>query len=143
MSLALVRGSMVPTLLSVLLAFSAPATDLRIIDSQGTEVVVMGATIDYGGFLTTDRQTDGIRLLRGDGAVLVKWSAVDTIRVTKVDESVRPSRIELEVVLRNRNRVPAALFRKGQMRLVGTTELGNYSIALDKIRLIVPVRTKS
>jgi hypothetical protein len=134
---------MIPTLLSVLLTFAAAQTDLRITDSRGTEVVVTGATIDYGGFLTTDKQTDGIRLLQGDGAVLLKWGAVDTIRVTKVDESVRPSRIELEVVLRNGNRVPAALFRKGQTRLVGTSALGNYSIALDKIRLIVPVRAKS
>ena len=124
----------------VLVALAAPPGDLRITDSRGTSVVVTGATIDYGGTLATDKESDGIRVLQGDGAVLLKWSNVDTIRVTKVDESERPPRIDLEVVLRNRKRVPATLLRKGRMQLLGKTELGDYSIGLDKIRMIVPVR---
>jgi hypothetical protein len=124
----------------VLVALAAPPSDLRITDSRGTSVVVTGATIDYGGTLATDKESDGIRVLQGDGAVLLKWSNVDTIRVTKVDESERPPRIDLEVVLRNRKRVPATLLRKGRMQLLGKTELGDYSIGLDKIRTIVPVR---
>jgi hypothetical protein len=103
-------------------------------------VVVTGATIDYGGMLATDQQSDGIRLLQGDGAVLLKWSNVDTIRVTRVDESETPPRIDLEVVLRDGKRVPATLLRKGRMQLLGKTQLGGYSIGLDKIRMIVPVR---
>jgi hypothetical protein len=30
--------------------------------------------------------------------------------------------------------------RQGQMKLLGKTELGDYSIELDKVRSIVPVR---
>ena len=71
---------------------------------------------------------------------MLKWSNVDTIRVTRVDESETPPRIDLEVVLRDGKRVPATLLRKGRMQLLGKTQLGDYSIGLDKIRMIVPVR---
>jgi hypothetical protein len=113
---------------------------LRITDSSGTQVLVTGATIEYGSLLSTDKETDGIRVLQGEGSVLLKWSTVDTIRVTKVDESAKPLRIDLEVVLRTRKRVPATLLRKGRMQLLGKTELGDYSIDLAKVRVIVPVR---
>jgi len=140
MSLISLNGRVAAAVLSVLVTVAAPPTDLRITDSRGTSVVVTGATIDYGGMLATDQQSDGIRLLQGDGAVLLKWSNVDTIRVTKVDESESPPRIDLEVVLRDGKRVPATLLRKGRMQLLGKTQLGDYSIGLDKIRMIVPVR---
>jgi hypothetical protein len=39
------------------------------------EVVVTKASLDYG-----------------DGAIVVKWSAVDSIRVTSIDDSTRPQR---------------------------------------------------
>jgi len=140
MSLISLNGRVAAAVLSVLVTVAAPTTDLRITDSRGTSVVVTGATIDYGGMLATDQQSDGIRLLQGDGAVLLKWSNVDTIRVTRVDESETPPRIDLEVVLRDGKRVPATLLRKGRMQLLGKTQLGGYSIGLDKIRMIVPVR---
>jgi len=140
MSLISLNGRVAAAVLSVLVTVAAPPTDLRITDSRGTSVVVTGATIDYGGMLATDQQSDGIRLLQGDGAVLLKWSNVDTIRVTRVDESETPPRIDLEVVLRDGKRVPATLLRKGRMQLLGKTQLGDYSIGLDKIRMIVPVR---
>ena len=140
MSLISLNGRVAAAAWSVLVAVAAPPTDLRITDSRGTSVVVTGATIDYGGMLATDQQSDGIRLLQGDGAVLLKWSNVDTIRVTKVDESETPPRIDLEVVLRDGKRVSATLLRKGRMQLLGKTELGAYSIGLGKIRMIVPVR---
>jgi hypothetical protein len=127
-------------LVSVVLSFTAPPIDLRITDSSGTQVLVTGATIDYGSVLSTDKETNGIRVLQGEGSVLLKWSTVDTIRVTKVDESAKPPRIDLEVVLRNRQRVPASLLRKGRMQLLGKTELGDYSIDLARVRVIVPVR---
>src|SRR5688572_9659229 len=136
----LLRSWMIPALMSAAVSFAATTTDLTITDARGAQVVVTGAAIDYGGLVATDKATDGIRVLQGEGIVLLKWSTVDTLKVTKVDESVRPPRIDLEVVLRNRKRVPATLLRKGRMQLLGKTELGDYAISLDKIRMIVPVR---
>ena len=124
----------------LLVAASASAADLRITDSRGTEVVVQSAAIDYGGFLASEIETQGIRLMQGDGSVMVKWADIETLKVVRRDESVKPARVELEVVLRNQKKVPAALFRQGRMKLTGKTELGEYSVDLDKVRTITPLR---
>jgi hypothetical protein len=127
----------------VLLAGFAPcaaAADLRVTDSRGTEVVVANATIDYGGFLGSEKVSDGIRVLQGDGVVFLKWSDVESIKVVKRDESVKPARVELDVVLKNGKKVAAALFRQGAMTLQGKTDLGEYSIPLDKVRSLAPAR---
>ena len=124
----------------LLVAARASAADLRITDSRGTEVVVQAAAIDYGGFVASETVTEGIRLMQGDGAVMVKWTDIETLKVTRRDESVKPPRIELEVVLRTQKKVPAALHRQGRMKLTGRTELGEYSIDLDKVRTITPVK---
>jgi hypothetical protein len=128
------------TAISALQLGSVAGTDLRVVDSQGTSVVVTGAVIVYGGMLSTDRQEDGIRLRQGDGVVLLKWSAVDTLKVTKVDDSTRPATMHVEVVLRSGTRHAAMLLNKGSMQLLGKTALGDYSIELAKVRMIVPVQ---
>lgn len=119
---------------------TAVAADLKIKDSRGTEVLLTNASIDYSSFMTSDKETQGIRLLQGDGMVMVKWADVDRVTVVRTDDSVRPARIELEIVLRNGKKVPAALLRQGQMKLLGKTDLGDYSIDLAKVRTITPVR---
>lgn len=118
----------------------SPTTSLRIVDAQGVEVVVANVAIDYGSMITTDLQTDGIRLQQGDGSVVVKWSGVDTIRVTGTDSTSRPPKVALQVVMRSKARRPATLAEKGRMLLIGQTDLGDYQIDLHKVRLIVPVR---
>ena len=124
----------------LLLSTTALAADLRITDSSGTEVVVTAAVVDYGSMLTVDKDSEGIRVLQGDGVVRLKWTDVEIIAVTRTDEQARPPRTELEIVMRNGTKVPATLFRKGAMTLTGRTNLGEYSIVLDKVRRIVPVR---
>ena len=136
------KGAVGVLLLAALLlvAASASAADLRITDSRGTEIVVQSAAIDYGGFMASEVETQGIRLMQGDGSVMVKWTEIESLRVTRRDESVKPPRIEMEVVLRNQKKVPAALLRQGRMKLTGKTELGEYSIDLDKVRTITPLK---
>jgi len=124
----------------LLIAASGSAADLRITDSRGTEVVVQSAAIDYGGFVGSEMETQGIRLMQGDGTVTVKWADIETLKVIRHDESVKPPRVEMEVVLRNQKKVPAALLRQGRMKLTGRTELGEYSIDLDKVRTITPLK---
>jgi hypothetical protein len=124
----------------LLVAARANAADLRITDRRGTEVVVRSAAIDYGGFVASNMETEGIRLMQGDGSVMAKWADIETLKVVHRDESVKPPRIEIEVVLRNQKKVPAALLRQGRMKLTGKTELGDYSIDLDKVQTITPLR---
>jgi hypothetical protein len=133
-------GRFLLTMVLTLVASAVSAADLRITDSRGTEVVVQSAAIDYGGFVSSEMETQGIRLMQGDGSVMVKWTDIETLKVTRRDESVKPPRIELEVVLKSQKKVPAALFRQGRMKLTGKTELGEYSIDLDKVRAITPVK---
>ena len=116
----------------------ALATDLQITDTSGAALVVRDAVIDYGGMLSLDMEKDGVRVQQGDGVVRLKWSAVESITVTKVDTSVRPARIDVEVALVNGKRLPATLFRKGAMKLTGKTDLGDYAIDVDKIRRVAP-----
>ena len=127
-------------LLLLLSSVTALAADLKIKDSRGTEVLLANATIDYSGFVASDMETEGIRLLQGDGMVTVKWADIESLQVVRTDDSARPPRIEVEVVLRSGKKAPAALFRQGQMKLLGKSELGDYSIDLDKVRTITPVR---
>ena len=112
------------------------AADLRVTDSKGTEVLVTSAVVDYGGMLSVDAETEGIRVLQGDAVVKLKWVDVDSISVTKVDTSAKPARVDLEVAMKSGKRVPATLFRQGKMTLSGKSDLGAYSIEIDKIRKI-------
>ena len=117
---------------------AAVATDLRIVDSQGVELVVTGASIDYGGAFSADMEAEGLRIQQGDGVTLVRWSAVDSIKVFKVDSAKTTYR--LEVLMRTGKRRPATLLEKGRMQLIGKTDLGDYAIDLRKVRAIVPVK---
>ena len=134
------RAGPAAALILALTASGAGAADLKIVDNRGTQVVLSGAVIDYGGMISADKEADGIRVLQGDGMVTVKWTDIESIKVVKTDDSERPPRIELEIALRNGRKLPAALFRQGRMKLLGKSELGEYSIDLDKIRSIAPVR---
>ena len=127
-------------LLAMAIGLSTAPVDLRIIDSKGAEVVVAAAAVDYGGMLLADRDLEGIRLQQGDGTVLAKWATIDTLRITKVDESTRPATITVEVVTRDGKRRTATLLEKGRMLVTGKTDLGEYSIDLKKVRTIIPVR---
>jgi hypothetical protein len=127
-------------LILVLFSAAAGAADLRITDSKGTEVLLTGAVIDYGGFLAADNEAGGIRVLQGDGLVTVKWVDIESLKFVRVDDSVKPPRIQFEVLLKSGKKIPVALFRQGRMKLSGKTDLGDYSIDLDKVRSIAPVR---
>jgi hypothetical protein len=72
------------------LSLLAPPHDLRVTDSRGAHVVVMEATISYGGMFSIDKQTDGIRVQQGDGVTLLKWVDVDSLSVRRVDSTTKP-----------------------------------------------------
>ena len=108
---------------------------LRVVDTRNTTVTVRGASIDYGG-LFADAETTGIRGELGEGLVTIKWADVES--VTLVPKSGAAP--QADVVLRNGQRTSATLIRKGRMLLTGRTDLGSYSIALEKVRTITPIQ---
>ena len=129
-------------LLVLLLAGSALAADLRITDTSGVEVLITGATIDYSGVIGSDKEAEGIRLLQGEASITAKWPEISSLTVTSRDGSVSPPKVHVEVVMKNGKAVGAVLVYKGKMVLSGKSDLGAYSINLEKIRKIVPVQAR-
>lgn len=127
-------------LLFLLLPSLALAVDLQVTDSQGTVVVVKDAAVDYGSMLSPNADKEAIRIEQGDAAIRVKWSEVQSLSITKVDSSTKPARIELEVVMVSGTRASGTLLRKGAMTLTGKAPLGEYTISLEKVRRIAPIR---
>ena len=131
--------------LSVLLTFlvlagSAYATDVRIMDSAGVEVLVKDIGIDYGGLLGSDKDLEGIRVTIGDAMVTAKWADIQSITVTGRDAAA--GRMTIEIVLKSGKAQAGQLLRKGRMKIVGKAELGEYSIDLEKVKKITVVSVK-
>jgi hypothetical protein len=126
----------------LLLAGQTFAADLRVTDSSNAVVLVRDVVIDYGGF-RNDRESEGIRVQQGEGSVIAKWSNIETLTMTGKDESVNPPRLNVDIVLKNGRKISAVMLYKGRMKLSGQTDLGDYSIDLDKVRSLAPVRTST
>jgi hypothetical protein len=124
--------------LALLLTIPAFAADLRVMDSANVEILVKEISIDYGGLLGTDKENDGIRVTQGDASVIAKWADIESLTVTGRDAAA--ARMTVEIALKSGKKVNANLVRKGRMKLVGKSELGEYSIDLEKIKKITVVR---
>ena len=126
--------------LVLLFLFATPifAADLRVTDTAGAVVVVHDAIVDYGT-LTRDQETLGIRIQQGEAIITARWVNIETLTITGIDQSVTPARVKVEILLKRGQKVSGALVRKGKMKLAGKSELGDYSIDLEKIRMIAPV----
>jgi len=139
------QNTMKRTLGLVLLAViafagSAYAVDVRITDSAGIEVLVKEVSIDYGGLLGSDKDSEGIRITVGDASVTTRWADIQSLAVTGRDD--RAGRITVDIVLKDGKTKPAQLLRKGRMKLSGKSDLGEYSIDLEKVKKITVVSAK-
>jgi hypothetical protein len=131
------RAGSIVVFLFFMLPAQAFAVDLRVTDTANTVVVLHDAFVDYGAF-TNDKETDGIRIQQGEAIVTARWANIETLTITGKDES--GTRLKVEIVSRTGPKVSALLVSKGRMKLSGMTDLGDYSIDLEKIRTIAPVR---
>lgn len=131
-------GLVVPAFL--FLAAPVYATDVRVTDSGGVEVLVKDVNIDYGGLLGSDKETEGIRVSQGEALVTAKWEDIQSLIITGRDPVA--SRMTVEIILKDGKKVPATLVRKGRMKLTGRADLGDYAIDLEKIRKITTVAIK-
>ena len=122
----------------LLFAGQAWATDLRITDISNTTIVVRDAVIDYGTF-SNDKEADGIRVYQGEAVVSAKWVNVDTLTITTKDETVKPIKMNADIMMKNRQRVTVTLLSKGKMQVSGKTDLGDYTIELSKVKSIAPI----
>src|SRR5262245_59804204 len=118
---------------SLLLAKNALSTDLKITDSTNTVIVVHDAFIDYGG-LMGDKEPDGIRIYQGEAMVTARWNNIRAITITGKDTSATP-RLQADILPKRGNKIATTLVTKGRMKLSGKTDLGEYAIDLEKIRV--------
>ena len=116
------------------------AADVRVTDSGGIEVLVKDITIDYSGLLGSDKETEGVRVAQGEALVTARWTDIQSITITGRDPAA--ARITVEILLKDGKKVNASLIRKGRMKLSGKSDLGEYSIDLEKIRKITTVSAK-
>jgi hypothetical protein len=113
---------------------SAYAADVRITDSAGVEVLVREISIDYGGLLGSDKDTEGVRVTVGDATVTAKWADIQSLTVTGRDPNA--ARMTVEILLKSGKTQAGQLLRKGRMKIAGKAELGEYSIDLEKVKKI-------
>ena len=131
------RRTLCLMLLALLVATPALAVDLRVMDSAGVEVLVKEINLDYGGLLGTDKETEGIRVSRGEAFEIAKWGDIDSLTVTGRDATQKL--MTVEIALKSGRKVNATMVRKGRMKLAGRSDLGDYSIDLEKIKKITVV----
>ena len=125
---------------SLLLAQKAFATDLKITDATNTVIIVHDAFIDYGG-LMGDKEPDGIRIYQGEATLTARWANIRSVTITG-KEPAPGGRLKADVVPKRGNKISTALVTKGRMKLSGKTDLGDYAIDLEKIRVIEPIDQK-
>ena len=125
-------------LLVFLCAGSTFASDLKITDVTNTVIVVHDAFIDYGG-LMGDKEPDGLRLYQGEAVVTAKWSNIQSVSITGKGAPPAENRLKADIVPKKGNRISTTLLSKGRMKLSGKTDLGDYAIDLEKVRLIEPL----
>jgi hypothetical protein len=126
--------------LTLLLTGFAYATDVRITDSAGVEIAVRDISIDYGGLLGSDKDSEGVRVTVGDAMVTAKWADIQSVTVTGRDAAA--GRMTVEILLKNGKMQTGQLLRKGRMKITGKADLGEYSIDLEKIKKITVVSAK-
>lgn len=117
-------------------SFAGGAGVLRVTDTKGADVVVRDVSIDYPAGIAAVREKDGIRVQQGDATVTVKWSDVQSLAVVGHDALPRPDRLDVDIVLRSGARLAATIVKANETKLRGTSELGAYTIDLDKVRSI-------
>ena len=121
----------------LVLSLPALAVDLRVTDSTGVETLVRDIGIDYGGLLGTDKETEGVRLSLGDALITTKWSEIESLTITGRDSTL--ARMTVEIALKGNKKLSAVLVRKGRMKLTGKSDLGEYSIDLEKVKKLTVV----
>jgi len=123
--------------IALLLASPALAVDLQVMDSSGVEILVKDISIDYGGLLGTDKETEGVRVSQGEALITAKWTDISSVTITGRDAALKLMTVEIE--LKGGKKVTAALVRKGRMKVAGRSDLGDYSIDLEKVKKITVV----
>jgi hypothetical protein len=86
----------------------------------------------------SDKETEGVRVQVGEALITAKWTDIQSLTITGRDSA--STQMIVEIALKNGRNVNARLVRKGKMTITGKADLGAYSLELEKVRKITPVR---
>lgn len=132
---------------------NAFATDLKVTDIKGNEVIVKDAGIDYTptgfGLVVISKEYQGIKAFQGEGVVTIKWSQIKTLTISGIDQTQVPHRLKGEIILNSGKTVSVDLKMSGENGLFGKTDLNglfgktdlnDFSIDLRDVKTIVPLK---
>ena len=120
------------------------AKGLRVTDTKGNVETLLfqngrQATIDYTLYdmlYHPDFEDGGLRIRKGEGKLVVKWDRLQRVQITKVTgEGAEGTMVTLAG-----DSQPIILMPWSKNGLTGTTELGEFSINLDKVKAIEVIR---
>ena len=116
---------------------TAKPKQLRVIDTKGAATVleISSARIDYTSYAfmyRPDFEYSGIRLKQGEGTVTVRWDLIDKINLSPANDGGA----EAEILMRSGDTKNMGLVRWSEKGLTGKPDLGDFSIALGKVRTI-------
>jgi hypothetical protein len=115
------------------------AADLKITDINGTVVDVLNARIDYTNYsfiYTLDFESSGIRVYQGEGKVTISWSRISSLTVLQKKSDTIPDRLIADITFKDGKKSTMELVMESKKGLAGETQLGEFSIDLEKIKTI-------
>lgn len=152
-TLALMIGTLLTVFASTAMAQSRPKSSspqhrdpkgLKVTDIKGNVETLLfqngrQVRIDYTVYSVIyhpDFEDEGLRIRRGEGRLVVKWEKLERVEITKVaGEGAEGTMVTLAG-----DTQPIVLLPWSKEGLVGTTELGEFSINLDKVKTIEVIR---
>jgi len=115
------------------------AAELKVTDSSGeTPIIIRNVKVSYAGgpnpysFNSSYSVNNGIRIKKGEGTLLVPWSKVRKLEITNYNDT---KLIMTDGTEENVKLVPAT---KGGLK--GLTDIGEFSINLDKVKVIEVIK---
>lgn len=141
--LPLVIGGLLIAIVSITMFAQGPPTAVRVTDTKGYVVTLpfknAAVTIDYSAYsfvFSTIDKLEGLRIQQGEGTVDVRWEKLSRVDVRKVTGAG----VVGQIVTTTGATQEVGLVPWSKKGLEGSTELGPFTIDLDKVKTIEVIR---
>ena len=113
---------------------------LTVTDKKGNVVEVREARIDYTSyamFYTPEFERDGLRVRLGKGALEIPWGRISRVQILGKSTGAAPDSLRSEIALEGGGKREFDLVGDSKEGLFGKTDLGDFSIRLERVQSIV------
>jgi hypothetical protein len=121
--------------MSLLTCASIFAVDLELTDIKGNQVELSDASLSFVLVKPEAQDTDhcsGIPLKQGEGTVVIKWANIRSISFADI-----PNVLSLNMTVTLVDGSTRSMLVKREGRVVGKAKLGDFTIDLPKVKMIV------